>query len=315
MTVPLHGPNTITTHTSDAPAGIVDAPQGMDSTSALEAPRFSSADPIIQGSGPLAVDAGQEAQRQSQQVSTRYLRGNTTPSVPSTSLPLSEHPRHQEPQLTHISSTLDPLDNTQPPTSQKRMLSTLIGGVSVYNDGLLHVPLHDLHGSNMPLRDHPMTPLYVNTPTTFVTRTTSHTQPPCIQNTTSPSLTSVLSLLPVRDVSGPLTAERGYPMTPLYANPPTTFVTRTTSHTQPLCIQNTTFSSLTSELSLLPVRDFSGPLTAERGYPVTPLVVNPILTHSTQIADTTQPPFTQNTASPPLTSELLLGFVGDFMGH
>ena len=70
MTVTSHSPNTIITLPTDAPTGIVDAPQGIDTT---ETPRFSSADPVWQGSGPLAVEAGQETQRPSQQVSARRL--------------------------------------------------------------------------------------------------------------------------------------------------------------------------------------------------------------------------------------------------
>ena len=84
MTVTSHSTDAILTHPTDTPTGIVDAPQGTDTT---DTPRFSSADPALQGSGPLAVEAGQETQRPSQQVSARHLTSNANPSVNSTRPP------------------------------------------------------------------------------------------------------------------------------------------------------------------------------------------------------------------------------------
>ena len=87
MTVTSHSSNAIITLPTDALTGFVDAPQGTDTT---DTPRFSSADPVLQGSGPFAVEAGQETQWPSQQVSAaRHLGGNTNPSVNGTSSPLA----------------------------------------------------------------------------------------------------------------------------------------------------------------------------------------------------------------------------------
>ena len=215
MTVTSHSTDAISTPPTDAPTGIVDAPQGTDTT---DTPRFSSADPALQGSGPLAVEAGQESQQLPQQVSARHLGSNTNPGVDSTNPLLSEHPRPQGLQTSHITSSLVRLGVTQPPPSQKRMLPTLIGGVSVYNDGHLHVPLNDLHGSHMPVRDYPMTPLAVNLTPTHTSRIADTTQPPLTCPIAIPSLSSELLLGFVNELSGPLTAVRGYPMTPVLMN-------------------------------------------------------------------------------------------------
>ena len=220
MTVTSHSLDTITLPT-DASTGIVDASQGIDTTRASETPRFSSADPVSQGSGPLAVEAGQEKQQPTQQVSTRPVGTATNTNAPGNSTSLNQYPRPQGPQLLRISSSLVQLEVTQPPLPQKRMLPTRIDGVSVLNDGFLRVPLHDLQGSHMPVRDYPMTPLYLNPQTTSGIHTPSLTQRPLIQNTTFPPLTSELSLVSVLDFSGPLTADRGYPMTPRLVNPVT----------------------------------------------------------------------------------------------
>ena len=274
MTVQPHGLSTNITSSIDAPTGIVDALQGTDNSAVSETPRFSSADPEVQGSGPLAVGAGQETQRPPQQVSERHLGGNTNPSVDSTSPPLSKYPQPRGPRNSHSNSSLAHLDVIQPPPPQKRMLPTLIGGVSVYNDGCLHVPLHDLHGSHTPLRDYPMTPPYVNPPITLVTRTSSRTPLVTAENNTIAPHTSTPTFMCARQPPGPASAGREYRMTPLAVNPRLTHLTRIADTTQPSLTRSIVFPPLSSELLLGFVNELSGPLTAVRGYPMTLGLIN-----------------------------------------
>ena len=125
----------------------------------------------------------------------------------------------------------------------------------------------------MPLGEYPMTPLIVNPTTLHPIRTALKTQHPLIQKRMSPPRVSDVMVGSACDLSGPLTAARGYPMTPRHVNPDTPIEGHQAVTGAPLIPKgnriNTTFCNIRTHKHtrprLIPIRDIrtmrAAPLT------------------------------------------------------